>query len=209
MKNYFTGFITATCLTASLFLFMGSQNIKTQKEPIIITSEKGTTKIGGGFIEIDSPSGKKIFDVNVGDSNHGELTIYNKNGKSISKVSANEEGDGYIKVHNESGKRVIDIKSSSFGGFFSTYNDQNKQTAYLGTFQNSKGGLLTYNEKFDLTSFVGTSDQSDGKISLYNNQGNSVVRIGSLYNSGNFGDGFVSLHDRYGEYGWHKSGKND
>ena len=47
MKNYFTGFITATCLTASLFLLMGSQNIKTQTEPIIITSEKGTTKIGG------------------------------------------------------------------------------------------------------------------------------------------------------------------
>ena len=101
MKNYFTGFITSTCLTTSVFLFMGSQSAKTQIEPIIITSEKGTTKIGGGFIEIDSPSGKKIFDVNVGDSNHGELTIYNKNGNSISKVSANEEGDGYIKVHNE------------------------------------------------------------------------------------------------------------
>ena len=113
MKNYFTGFITAICLTASLFLFMGSQNIKTQTEPIIITSEEGTTKIGGGFIEIDSPSGKKIFDVNVGNSNHGELTIYNKNGNSISEVSANEEGDGYIKVHNESGKKVIDINSSN------------------------------------------------------------------------------------------------
>jgi hypothetical protein len=66
---------------------------------------------------------------------------------------------------------------------------------------------MTYNEKFDLTSFVGTSEKSDGKISLYNNLGNSVVRLGSLYNESNSGDGFVSLHDRYGEYGWHESGK--
>tara|TARA_A100000164_G_scaffold53474_1_gene42029 strand:+ start:169 stop:798 length:630 start_codon:yes stop_codon:yes gene_type:complete len=209
MKNYFNGFITSTCLTASLFLFVGSQNVKTHSGPIVITSEKGTTKIGGGFIEIDGPSGKKIFDVVVGDGNHGELTVYNKNGKSTSKVSAYGDGDGCIKVYNELGKKVIDIKSSSFGGFFSTYNALNKQTSYLGTFQNLKGGLMTYNEKFDLTSFLGTTDQSDGKISLYNNQGNSIVQIGALYSSGNFGDGFVSLHDRYGEYGWHKSGKSD
>ena len=207
MKQYFTGFFTATCLSFSLFLFMGAQNTKASSDPIIITSDNGTTKIGGGFIEIDSPSGKKIFDVRVGDFNHGALAVYNKTGKLSSKLSASEEGDGYLKIHNEAGIKVIDIKSSSFGGFFSTYNAQSKQTAYLGTFRNLKGGLMTYNEKFDLTSFVGTSEKSDGKISLYNSQGNNVVRLGALYNNGNSADGFISLHDRYGEYVWHKSGK--
>lgn len=207
MRQYFTGFFTATLLTASIFLFMGVQKTKTVSEPLIIVSDKGTTIIGGGFIEIDSPSGKKIFDIRVGDFNHGSLSIYNKTGTLSSTISASEEGNGYLKVHNESGLRVVDIKSSSFGGFLSTYNAQNKQTAYLGTFRNSKGGLMTYDEKFDITSFLGTSDKSDGKISLYNNQGNNIVRLGALYKKGNSSDGFISLHDRYGEYGWHKSGK--
>ena len=207
MKQYFTGFFTATCLSFSLFLFMGAQNTKPSSDPIIITSDNGTTKIGGGFIEIDSPSGKKIFDVRVGDFNHGALALYNKTGKMSSKLSALESGDGYLKIHNEAGVKVIDIKSSSFGGFFKSYNAQSKQTAYLGTFRNLKGGLMTYNEKFDLTSFVGTSEKSNGKISLYNNDGNNVVRLGSLYTNGNSADGFISLHDRYGEHVWHKSGK--
>ncbi|MDA9594285.1 hypothetical protein N9S34_00920 [bacterium] len=207
MKHYFTGFFTATCLVSSLFLFMGAQNTKANSKPIVIMSDKGTTTIGGGFIEIDSPSGKKIFDVRVNSFNHGELGVYNKAGALNSKLSSSEEGDGFLKIHDQAGIKAVDIRGSNFGGFLSTYNSQNKQTAYLGTFRNLKGGLMTYNEKFDLTSFVGTSEKSDGKISLYNNLGNSVVRLGSLYNESNSADGFVSLHDRYGEYGWHESGK--
>ena len=207
MKQYFTGFFTATCLTASLFLFMGAQKTKVQTEPLLIKSERGTTTIGGGFIELDGASGKKLFEVAVSKSNHGRLSLFNKNGLITASVSASEEGNGYVKVHNNKGTRAVDIRSSSFGGYFSTYNIDKKQTSYLGTFRNLRGGLMTYNENADLTSFIGASDESDGKISLYNNMGNNVVRLGSLYKDGNKADGFISLHDRYGEYGWHMSGK--
>ena len=207
MKQYFTGFFTAICLTTSLFLFMGAQKANTQAEHIIIKSEKGTTTIGGGFIEVDGASGKKLFEVTVSSFNHGQLSMFNKNGVLTTIVSASDEGDGFVKVHNSKGIRAVDISSSSFGGYFSTYNSKRKQTSYFGTFRNLRGGLMTYNENADLTSFVGTSDESDGKISLYNNMGNNIVRLGSLYKDGNKADGFISLHDRYGEYGWHKSGR--
>ena len=65
MKQYFTGFFTATCLAASLFLFMGAKKTKVQTEPLLIKSERGTTTIGGGFIELDGASGKKLFEVAV------------------------------------------------------------------------------------------------------------------------------------------------
>ena len=207
MKQYFIGFFTATCLTTSLFLFTGAQKANTQSEPIVIKSERGTTTIGGGFIEVDGASGKKLFEVAVSSSNHGQLSVFNKNGVLTTSVSAGDDGDGFVRVHNNNGVRAVDISSSSFGGYFSTYNLNKKQTSYIGTFRNLRGGLMTYNENADLTSFVGTSDESDGKISLYNNMGNNVVRMGSLYKDGNKADGFISLHDRYGEYGWHKSGK--
>jgi len=207
MKQYFTGFFTATCLATSLFLFTGAQNTKTQTESLVIKSERGTTTIGGGFIEVDGASGKKLFEVTVSSSNHGQLSMFNKNGVLTTSVSSSDEGDGFVKVHNSRGVRAVDISSSSFGGYFSTYNSDKKQTSYLGTFRNLRGGLMTYNENADLTSFVGTSDESDGKIFLYNNMGNNVVRLGSLYKDGNKADGFISLHDRYGEYGWHASGK--
>ena len=207
MKQYFTGFFTAICLTTSLFLFMGAQNTNAYTEPLIIKGGRGTTTIGGGFIEVDGASGKKLFEVVVSNSNHGQLSMFNKNGVITTSVSASDEGDGFVKVHNNKGIRAVDIRSSSFGGYFSTYNSDKKQTAYLGTFRNLRGGLMTYNENAALTSFVGASDEADGKISLYNNMGNNVVRLGSLYKDGNKADGFISLHDRYGEYGWHASGK--
>jgi len=209
MKQYFTGFFTAACLTTSLFLFVGAQNNNTQNRPLIIAGERGTTRIGGGFIEIDGPSGKKLFEVLVDGSNHGQLSMFNKNGRRTSSLSASEEGDGGLQVHNNSGTRVVDIRSSSFGGFVRTYNSGSQQTAYLGTFRNNKGGLMTYNETFDLTAFVGTSDKSDGKIALFNHKGNNIVRVGALYNDKHTADGYVSLRDRYGDYGWRVSGKNE
>ena len=209
MNDYFTGFFTASCLVVSSFFFMGSKAAQKINEPILIVGERGTTKIGGGFIEIDGPSGKKIFDIIVGKNSNGELTIYNKNSINIAKITSNDDGDGFFNLYNNANIRVANIKSSAFGGFLSTYNNNNKQTAYLGTFRNLKGGLMTYNERFSLTSFIGASEKSDGKLSIYNNQGNSIVQIGALYNNGNSGEGFLSLHDRFGEYGWHKSGRNE
>ena len=72
MKQYFTGFFTAACLTTSLFLFTGAQKANTQSEPIIIKSEEGTTTIGGGFIEV---VGTEIAAERAGADVHGSYTF--------------------------------------------------------------------------------------------------------------------------------------
>ena len=207
MKQYFTGFITATCLITSLFLFVGAKSNNKLSEPLIISGENGTTRIGDGYIEVDGPSGKKLFEVKVGPFNHGLMTIFNKNGKNIFSFNSSENGDGKFELYNMNGNKVVDLKSSSIGGFIRTYNSTMNQTAYFGTLSNNKGGAMFYNEKFDLTTFIGTSVQSDGRLALFNNKGNNVIRIGSLYNNDHIADGYISVHDRFGDYGWRVSGK--
>ena len=54
MKQYFTGFFTAVCLTASVFLFLGAQ--KQQFDDIIaktisLVHEDGTQTIIGGKVQ--------------------------------------------------------------------------------------------------------------------------------------------------------------
>ena len=46
MKQYFTGFLTAVCLTASVFIFMGSQNKNLgdiEADSIVLKGEYGHT----------------------------------------------------------------------------------------------------------------------------------------------------------------------
>ena len=55
MKQYFTGFFTAVCLTASVFLFMGSQNKNLgaiEVESIVLKGENGKTIIMPGILAI-------------------------------------------------------------------------------------------------------------------------------------------------------------
>ncbi len=98
MKQYYTGFLTATCLITSLFLFIGAKSNNKFSEPLIISGENGTTRIGDGFIEVDGPSGKKLFEVKVSPFNHGLVTIFNKNGKNIFSFNSSENGDGKFEL---------------------------------------------------------------------------------------------------------------
>jgi hypothetical protein len=70
MKQYFTGVFTAVCLTASVFLFMGSQNknlgdIEVNSITVITPDGKkaaawfGVTEEGGGFMKFYNTSDKR------------------------------------------------------------------------------------------------------------------------------------------------------
>ena len=121
MKQYFTGFFTAVCLTASVFLFMGSQNKNfgdIEVDTITITSELGTTYLIGGGITFENKDGKDVINIGISDDDGGFLSTYNADGKKTSYLGT---APGY-----GSGK-------------LSTYNKHEVMTGYFGTDKDNDG----------------------------------------------------------------------
>ena len=91
MKQYFTGFFTATCLTASVFIFLGAENknlgdievnsIKVMDKNNRITVHLGTNIIGGGWLGTYNEDGKKTSYLGTGEGGTGILVKYNADGK--------------------------------------------------------------------------------------------------------------------------------
>ena len=124
MKQYFTGFFTAVCLTASVFIFMGSQNknlgdIKVNS--IYITGELGTTLISGGVMGIKNKDGNYVNLVEVNDEGGGQLQTFNADGNRTAYVGTGEGGIGFLTTHNEHGVMT---------GYFGT-NNKNDGVAAL------------------------------------------------------------------------------
>ena len=76
MKQYFTGFFTAVCLTASVFIFMGSKNknlgdIKVSSISIV------PGKYGGGFIKTYNEDGKQTYEAIVMGTDYESTTCGN------------------------------------------------------------------------------------------------------------------------------------
>ena len=178
MKQYFTGFFTAVCLTASVFLFMGSQNKNfgdIEADSIIITSDLGTTTILGGGILVENEDGKNVLSVAVGD-----------------------DGGGFLETFNADG-----IKTSYLADFLETFNADGIKTSYLGTGKGGGGFLSTNNTDGKKTSYLGTAEGGVGFLGTNNKHG---VQVG-YFGSGKSNDGIAILYDRYGDIGWSASGK--
>ena len=109
MKQYFTGFFTAVCLTASVFIFMGSQN--KNLGDIVVNSISvqndgkevvwlGTGKGGIGFLETYNADGKQTSYLGTGEGGGGHLSTYNADGKETSYLGTNKDGSGVLMIHN-------------------------------------------------------------------------------------------------------------
>ena len=186
MKQYFTGFFTAVCLTASVFLFMGSQNKnlgEIEADMITITSELGTTYLIGGGIVLENQYGKDVFTVGISDDGGGFLSTYNTDGKETSYLGTGEGGVGLLTTNNAGGK----------------------QTSYLGTGEGGGGHLSTYNADGKETSYLGTTDDGSGLLMIENMDGELIAGFGASPDNGK--DGEAVLFDRYGDVGWTASGK--
>jgi len=85
MKQYFTGFFTAVCLTASVFLFMGFQN-------------KNLGDIEVNSITVRAPGGKKVVWLGPAKSGNGVLETYNANGKETAYLGGKT---GHLVTYNE------------------------------------------------------------------------------------------------------------
>jgi len=133
MKQYFSGFFTAFCLTASAFMFMGSQNknlgniivdsitVNPQNQLFRI-DENGLTIVGGdkegvvinyeGIVISDKRN--KTFGIF-----NSENVSLRKNNKPVVVLGIAPEGFGVIGTYNANG--VVE-NSIGKGDFFSTRN---------------------------------------------------------------------------------------
>ena len=128
MKQYFTGFFTAFCLTASAFMFMGSQNknlgniivdsitVSSQNQLFRI-NENGLTIVGGdnegvvinyeGIVVTDE--GNKSFGVF-----NSEKVLLRKNNKPAVVIGIAPEGYGVIGTYNANGGLENSIGKGDF-----------------------------------------------------------------------------------------------
>ena len=133
MKQYFSGFFTAFCLTASAFMFMGSQNknlgniivdsitVNPQNQLFRI-DENGLTIVGG-----DNEGVVINYEgIVISDKRNKTFGIFNsenvslrKNNKPVVVLGIAPEGFGVIGTYNANG--VVE-NSIGKGDFFSTRN---------------------------------------------------------------------------------------
>ena len=116
MKQYFTGFITAVCLTSSLFLFMGSQIID-EAEVIFLRDESDLfTGLGPGEIYLENPDGEVAIRIGI-NGNGGFIKTYNNEGKMTASIGSNKEMDGEIILKNKLGYNVVSLGAHRGDGF--------------------------------------------------------------------------------------------
>ena len=128
MKQYFTGFFTAVCLTASVFIFMGTQNKNLGDivvNSISIKSENGETNIYDGYIQTNNADGKLTTYLGTGENGGGQLRTFNADGKQTAYLGTDEGGGGHLE----------------------TFNIHEKMTGYFGT-NNVNDGLAALSDRY-------------------------------------------------------------
>ena len=118
MKQYFTGFFTALCLSASFVLFVGSQKKSLGSvvvDSIIVKGDDGsmTTIIGSGMITYNT-NGKQSCYVGTADQGGGVIRTSNINGKETCYLGANILSNGDTSDHPSSPTSHFDLIFVSF-----------------------------------------------------------------------------------------------
>ena len=83
MRQYFTGFFSALCLSASLYLFteVSHDNSDNNEEnQVVLTSEDGKTIIEGGSMRFINKEGKEIVYIGVDKKMAGKIQMQNRSG---------------------------------------------------------------------------------------------------------------------------------
>ena len=183
MKQYFTGFFTAICLTTSVFIFMGSQN-----------KNLGDIVVNSISVQKD---GEESLWIGTG-RNLGLITIKNADRLVATELGVDYKGRGFIKTNNTDGSGSAFIGSSNDGGCISTNHTDGNQTSYLGTGKGGLGLLKTFNADGKMSVYLG-----DGHIKTHNIH---EVMVG-YFGTNKDNDGIAFLKDRYNDVGWGASGK--
>ena len=196
MKQYCIGFITASCLTASIFLFMGAKK-KTFDDltvkMITIVDDKGKKvgEIGNKnnrvFLWL-SPSQYKGRMISLTSQKQGgTLKIANGNGKEVISMRAGKNDSGILNISNSNGVNIVNIGSNNDGnGHLVAYNHRGIETTYLGTNDINGGHLKTFNTFGYETVFLGTGDDDTGFITTRDGIGRKTAYLGKGSTGGGY-----------------------
>ena len=127
MKQYFTGFFTAVCLTASVFIFMGSRNknlgdievnsirLKTKNDKVVgvfsALNDRGWLMISND----NYPSERSSVSISV-DEYGGNVRTTNLNGSLNTTLTTTEDGSGMVLVSNKDAKMSVGLAVSDEDG---------------------------------------------------------------------------------------------
>ena len=201
MKQYFSGFISAICLSISFVMFTASQT--NTLGDIVVNSITLVDKNGlGGSFKLLDDKGEKILSIK-----DGRIRIFDQSGQEVVAIQSDEQSRGNISLKN--------------GGYLDTYNDYDNKTVSIGENINGLGVISTYNNNSKQTSSMGTINDGTGKLTIFDSEGRETLnlvrslttfnqdgKITGKYGTNNSGNGSVLLYDRFGNRGWYKTGKN-
>ena len=97
MRQYFTGFFSALCLSASFYLFteLSHDNSDNNEEnQVVLTGEDGKTIIEGGSMRFINKEGKEIVYIGVDKKMAGKIQIQNRSGYKTASMGS-WYGDGF------------------------------------------------------------------------------------------------------------------
>ncbi|MAJ44191.1 MAG: hypothetical protein CMF96_05530 [Candidatus Marinimicrobia bacterium] len=66
--------------------------------------------------------------------------------------------------------------------------------------------ISLFDKNQNLKGILGANNKS-GYVYLFNHNNYKVFRAGSMYGDGHTGNGYISLGNQYGDYGWSVTGK--
>ena len=181
MSQYLTGFISATMLTTSFFLFVGAKkrsidNLTVQKITIVDKSGIQVGEIGNkqlsSYFWLKSQKNNNIgFQILAGQKSSG-LTVQNSKGKRILDLGVGENNGGNILVNGKNGTNSIKLASSDDGGGnLKCYNLREKEIVFLGTNKINGGHVKMYNGIGSETVFIGTGENDAGLLTVNDNLG--------------------------------------
>ena len=109
MRQYFTGFFTASCLATSLCFFIISNTNSSEKLnlPIIIEDDKGKIVISSESIRLYNKKREEVLFLGSSISDAGTIKIKNNNGYKVISLGSwygdGFNGNGSITVNNAYG----------------------------------------------------------------------------------------------------------
>ena len=111
MKQYFTGFFSALCLSASFYFFAYANHDNSgneEKDKVVLSSVDGQTIIEGGSMRFINKEGKEIVYIGVSKKMAGKIQLQNRSGYKIASMGAwygdGFSGNGYIDVSDAYGQ---------------------------------------------------------------------------------------------------------
>ena len=188
MNQYLIGFISATILTTSFFLFVGAKkrsidNLTVQKITIVDGSGDQVGEIGSdknnSYLWLKSTRSKKPNINLLADSRQSEILLRGNSGQKAISLGTNKNIGGSIRVNKNNGSRALVLESDKMGnGQLVCYNHREKETLFVGTNDINSGQIKTFNALGVETVFLGTDDNDAGLVGVNNNSGKVRAVLG-------------------------------